>query len=62
MRDGAARIARAFEATHADSAAADALEGLSQKEAVAMTRFAFVTWDGGGNTPPASWHRAGTER
>lgn len=28
MRDGAARIARAFEATHADLAAADALEGL----------------------------------
>ena len=34
MRDGAARIARAFAATHADSAAADALEGLPQKEAV----------------------------
>ena len=34
MRDGAERIAQAFEATHADSAAADALEGLPQKEAV----------------------------
>jgi len=30
MRDGAARIARAFEATHAGLAAADAVEGLSR--------------------------------
>jgi UDP:flavonoid glycosyltransferase YjiC (YdhE family) len=32
MRDGAARIARAFAATHAGPAAADALERLSRKE------------------------------
>jgi MGT family glycosyltransferase len=32
LRDGAARIARAFEATHAGPAAADALEMLSRKE------------------------------
>jgi MGT family glycosyltransferase len=33
MRDGATRIAKAFEATHAGLAAADALEGLSRKVA-----------------------------
>jgi UDP:flavonoid glycosyltransferase YjiC (YdhE family) len=33
MRDGATRIAKACEATHAGLAAADALEGLSRKVA-----------------------------